>query len=521
MPIETLEQHERLVQALMDERRWPQGGGDRRRIDTHISTVLLAGDVAYKIKKPLDLGFLDFLSLASRRHACDEELRLNRRLAPQIYRHVCAITGEIDSPQIDGHGAVIDWAVCMRRFDADAVLSNPRCVIDANLVDQLADTVATFHETAPSSPIESAYGNVDGVLEPMRANFTQLGELPRPEAQRVARLRDWTERVGATLHDRFAARKRDARVRECHGDLHLGNVALIDGRPVVFDAIEFNPGLRWIDTANDVAFLTMDMHQRGMADLAYRFIDRYLFRTGDYGSLAVLRFYEVYRALVRAKIAAIRLRQVDAADGVATELQQYLSLAGQLTQPRRGALLITHGPSGSGKSFVTRELPERLHGVRLRSDVERKRLLGISPGADATAQGAYASTMTEKTYAALAEHAAVAVSAGYVAVVDATFLQQRQRDAFADLATRLQVPFVIIDCSAPIDTLRRRIAARQHQRGNVSDADHAVLERQLRTADPLSTAERRSSVHVAPDQELDVGALRDRITRWPRVDEEP
>ena len=189
-------------------------------------------------------------------------------------------------------------------------------------------------------------------------------------------------------------------MRECHGDLHLGNVALIDGRPVVFDAIEFNPAFRWIDTINDVAFLTMDLHHRGRSDLAYRFIDRYLALTGDYAALRLLRFYEVYRALVRAKIAAIRLQQLGAADGrdsVQAEVDSYVYLAERLAAPMRGAIVITCGVSGSGKSHHSAHLPGPLAAVRVRADVERKRLLGVDADRDVTAQGGYTAAMTART----------------------------------------------------------------------------------------------------------------------------
>ena len=511
MSVETTAQHEALIQSLMDATRWPGGGENRQRIDTHISTVLLAGEVAYKLKKPLDLGFLDFSTLESRRRACNEELRLNRRLAPHIYQAVCAVTGSIDRPRIDGTGPVIDWAVRMRRFDPDAILSAMMARLNTGLIDSLATQVARFHAAADICGPQQPFGRPDTVYEPMRQNLAQIKSCVPDFGSDVDRLGMWTagqfDRLTGLLGDRHAL----GHIRECHGDLHLGNVALIDESPVIFDAIEFNPGLRWIDTLSDIAFMSMDLQERGRSDLAYRFLDRYLQETGDYEGLPLLRFYEVYRALVRAKIAAIRTTQADlpAAEiqQVVLELRGYISFAKALCAPMRGAVVITHGVSGSGKSHIAGGLVDFLPAVRLRSDVERKRMLGIDPAADAAGRDAYAPGVTAKTYMRLEALARLVASAGYVAVVDATFLHVTQREAFRQMAGSIGVAFAIVDCDAPLDVLRERILARSGREGNVSDADLAVLESQMGSREPLSDDERRLSVSVGPDLPLDRQAL--------------
>ncbi len=516
MAIETPEQHEALIQALMDTVQWPQGGADRRRIDTHISSVVLAGDLAYKIKKPLDLGFLDFVSLQAREQACREELRLNRRLAPELYLEVLPITGSVEAPRLDGGGQVIDWAVVMRRFDPDAILSNLAAQLTPPLMERLAQCVAGFHAGAAVSPDSASYGSPEIALAPMQDNFDQISALAGSPHSPLAGLRSWTQEQYARLTVTLRQRKTSGHVRECHGDLHLGNVALIDGEPVVFDAIEFNPGLRWIDTVNDVAFLTMDLHHGGRAALAYGFLDHYLQATGDYEGLAVLRFYEVYRAMVRAKIAAIRGQQelsVQERRMVEIELASYLTLAERLTVMRRGALIITYGLSGSGKSFHSAALTGPLPALCVRSDVERKRLLGVDAREDATARGAYSPDLTRRTYARLAELARSVIEAGYIAVVDATFLHAAQRAKFSDLAADLQAPFLILDCDAPIEVLRQRILKRRNQPDNVSDADLLVLERQLTMREPLSDAEIHCAITVRPDSDPPIAALRQRLAR--------
>ena len=514
MSVDTLEQHETLVRSLMDLERWPQGGGDRRRIDTHISTVILAGAVAYKIKKPLDLGFLNFLRLEARLAACHEELRLNRRLAPDIYQAVCAITGSVEAPAIDGDGEVIDYAVRMRRFDPDAILSNLAAGLQPALIEQLAERVARFHLHADRCAECESFGSPEAVYLPMQKNFELIATIDDAPHQRLEALQRWSRQQHEQLQDLLWLRKSEGYIRECHGDLHLGNVALIGGQPVVFDAIEFNPGLRWIDTISDVAFLTMDLHHQRRPGLVFRFLDRYLQTTGDYMGLMLLRFYEVYRALVRAKIAAIR-RQQELSDqeraGVDRDLAAYVALAVERMRAHQGGIVITQGVSGSGKSHVTVGLPDFLPAVRLRSDVERKRILGVEPHHDATALGAYSQEWTEKTYNRLADLARMVAAAGYVAVVDATFLRRRHRQLFSDLASSMQVPFVIIDCDAPPEVLRERILRRHEQQDNVSDASLAVLQAQLASREPLTGEEVEASIAVRPEQPLDPDALRKRL----------
>lgn len=511
MSVDTLEQHEALIRAMLDPRAWKAEGGQRRRIDTHISTVVLAGDRAYKIKKPLDLGFLNFLEMADRERACREELRLNRRLAPQIYLGVSRITGALDSPEIEGAGELLDWAVQMQRFDPDAILSTMLDRVTPQLLDALARQVGTFHAVAAEASDDLPFGSTEAVFSPMMQNFEQLRELVPSRLGQLTPIEQWTVRQQQRLADRIDGRRRDGSVRECHGDLHLGNVALIDNEAVVFDAIEFNPGFRWIDVINDIAFMTMDLKQRLGRAAASRFLNSYLAISADYEGLTLLNLYEVYRAMVRAKIAAIRLCQLDPEnperEAISRELDGYLGLAASLTTPQRRAIVMMRGVSGSGKSFIAQQISDRLPAISVRSDVERKRLLGLAATADASVAGGYDESMTEATYAQLARLTEQVCSAGHVVVVDATFLKRAQREPFHRLSGRLGIPLIIVDCDAPVDVLEHRVTKRAMQDDNVSDATHAVLTHQLATREPLTPDEGDIVLKVGPATPLDWEAL--------------
>ena len=468
-------------------------------LETHISWVLLTGEFAYKIKKPVDLGFLDFTTPEVRKHYCDEELRLNRRLAPDLYLDVVAIRGTPAAPTLDGDGPVLDHAVRMREFAQDALLPRvlERGALTAALVDDLAAEVATFHRRIEAAPADGPYGVPADILHYAVQNFTQVRRLDDfpGDAHALSGLESWTSAAYAALRPVLAERRRDGFIRECHGDLHLGNIALVGNRLTIFDCLEFNPELRWIDTMSEAAFLAMDLADRGHPDLSHRFVSAYVEATGDYEGVAVLRFYLVYRAMVRAKVACLRALPLGAGTPRAAlldECQGYVDLARHYAAPSRGAVVITHGLAGSGKSTLSQALVEALGAIRVRADVERKRLHGLAANdRSGSAIGAdlYAADATERTYARVAEAAGRVAEARHVAVADAAFLRRAHRDRFRSLAATLGVPFVIVDCTAAESTLRARIDARARRGNDPSEADAAVLDHQLRTQEPLAADE--------------------------------
>ena len=491
---------DRLVAALRDPVRYAHPVDRVEVLETHASYVLLAGAYAYKIKKPVKLGFLDFSTLEARRLYCEEELRLNRRTAPQLYLDLVVIAGSDSAPVMGGEGPAIEYAVRMSRFPQEALLDRiaRRGDLSPQHMDVLARSTAEFHARIARASPDGSFGTAAQVLAPATQNFEQmLGMVEDPsDTARLRRLREWTGREHAALCDAFEQRRRQGFIRECHGDLHLGNIALLDGVPTPFDGIEFNESFRWTDMMSEIAFLTMDLLDHRLPAAAFRFLNGYLEVTGDYAGVRVLRFYLVYRALVRAKVSCIRAHQPqvrgDEKQRTMREYRGHLQLAERLGEALHGGLVLMHGLSGSGKSVFSQELLESLGAIRLRSDVERKRLHGLEAGARTGSgidSGIYALAATAQTYARLGALACELLAARHMVVVDAAFLQRRLRDDFSALARKFAVPMVLASCHAPAPVLRDRLSRRERRGDDASEAGLAVLERQLATEQPLGEDE--------------------------------
>ena len=489
-------------------------GAEAELIETHLSWLLLAGDDAYKLKKPLTLDFVDFGGIEQRRAACEEELRINRRTAPELYLGVLPVTGTHGAPRLGGPGTPIDWAVHMRRFPADALLAEraARGRLRPEHVDALAREIAAFQARADVAPPGSGHGDAAQLAALVQDNFKPLWALQRlsGEREQLLKLQQWTQTEGARLAPLMAARRTAGHVREGHGDLHLGNLLWLEGRPVLFDAIEFNPRLRWIDTACDIAFLFMDLHAHGAAPLAWRFLNAWLEQTGDYGAVARLPYDAVYRALVRAKVAALRAPQCgDAAARAAAEGEatRYVDLAGQLAAPRQPWLALTMGVSGSGKSSQTQALIGQRGLVRVRADVERKRLFGLAPEASSAhvPGGIYGEATSDRVFARLLDVARELLQAGQPVLVDATFIRRERRAPFIALAESLGVPWRILAFDAPESVLRERVRQREAAGGDASEAGEAVLASQLAHREPPTPAEAAHALVIDTRQAVDWG----------------
>jgi len=487
---------QRLLDALGNARAFPDSAGEVERIETHISCVYLVGEHAYKVKKALDLGFLDFSSLEERRRACGEELRLNRRLAPDVYLRVAPIAGSPDAPTLDGAGPPIEYAVVMRRFPQSALLSRMWAsgMLETAHMDRLAALMADFHARIPAAAPGSGYGDTAAVRRRTLENLEGLhGLLPEADAD-LESLERWTRGELERLSGRIEQRLLEGRVRECHGDLHLDNLIEWRGRLMAFDGIEFNADLRWIDVINELAFVTMDLDDRGAERLSRHLRNAYLERTGDYGGLDLLRFYQVYRAMVRAKVNAIQAgqhAQTTEAQRLRRQAAAYVRLARRYTEPVRPLLLLTHGVSGTGKSLLSESLITERGYIRLRSDVERKRLYGLAPDADSAAAGKdiYTAQASRRTYRRLARLAEMMLRAGFPVIVDATFLRRSHRREFIDLADSLEARWHILSLTGRETTLRRRVRERAERGGDPSEADVGILEKQLSEIEPLSADE--------------------------------
>jgi aminoglycoside phosphotransferase family enzyme len=489
----------RLIRSLSDATLYGPSCTEVRVIETHISYVLLTGSFAYKIKKAVDLGFLDFTTLDARRFYCERELELNRRLAPTIYLEVVAITGTVDAPRLGGDGPALEYAVKMREFPQDGLLTRvlSRGALTAAYVDTLAATVAAFHTASARAPSGSRVGSASKILELAVENFAEIDPLLEEDGDRreATMLRRWTEREHASRSALFTKRQRDGFIRECHGDLHLGNIALVDGNVTIFDCIEFNDDMRWSDVMADVGFLVMDLQDRGRPGFAARFLNAYLERTGDYGGLEILRFYIVYRAMVRAKVACMRASQLRGAEAGRVkidEYREYVALAKRCAQLTAAGIVITRGPTGSGKTTRSQALVELVGAIRVRTDVERKRLHGLMPmsrSGSPLGAGLYSPSETDRTYLQVSDLTRTVAGAGYPVVVDGTFLLRRHRELFRALAVDLKIPFVIVDFVAPVEVLRTRVQERHKAGQNASEADTRVLEHQLQAAEPLAADE--------------------------------
>jgi aminoglycoside phosphotransferase family enzyme/predicted kinase len=481
-----LPQQAQLIAALLDPATYPHQAKTVRLIETHISWVLLAGRYAYKIKKALDLGFLDTTALESRQHFCNEEIRLNRRLAPQLYLGVAAIGGSHAHPVWGAHPA-IEYAVKMRRFAPAKTFDHliVRGKVEARHIDALADLLAQFHRALPAA--STATGNIHAALA---QNFSQLSEL-LPDTPDLQQLRQASEHAYRNCQQRLADRGAQGYIRECHGDLHLGNIALIANKPVPFDGIDFNPALRHIDVMDEAAFLFMDLLHQQRADLAYRFLNAYLEQTGDYAGAELLSFYCVYRATVRAKVNAIRANQAGmtarAHEEAMAACRSYLQLTAEFLAPQRPRLIITHGLPGSGKSTFAQAALERIGAIRLRSDVERKRLFGLSALQESRAeQNIYSAEATQRTYAHLLATARCLLNEGFTVMVDAAFLKHEEREMFHKLAQETGANFAIASLQADDATLRARILQRQN---DASEANLAVLDKLQTEQEPLTQQE--------------------------------
>lgn len=512
-----------LIEQLTCSELYPHPVEVITTIETHISVVFLTGQFAYKLKKPVDFGFLNFTQLADRKRFCELEITLNSRSAPNLYLDICPLYLNAEHAlQFEPCGEPVEYLIKMAQFDPNLVLGRylKAQTLTQPQIHYLASSIAKFHLDAEIISASQPFGDADDLIHPMLENFPPLLDtFEHPEIQyRLRQLADWTVFTQRTLKDALNQRKAQGFVRACHGDMHLDNITLLDDTPTLFDGIEFNEQFRWIDVINDLAFLMIDLDHRQQTTLKNQLLSHYLSLTGDYAGLAFLKFYQVYRNMVRAKITALRYHQLpkDSFEAKACHqtaldyLQQAENDAYDLPQPK---LILMQGVSGSGKSHYAQTLLQHLDAIVIGSDIERKRLFGIDPLArvEASVQGElYGAEMNARTYARLLELAETILSQGFSVIVDATFLRYASREPFLELAEKNQYDYQVFFIESATEQQLSHICLNLDQRlarnDNPSDADHTIMHRQRSLVERPSTEERPFT--TAPQTHLDVSALK-------------
>jgi aminoglycoside phosphotransferase family enzyme/gluconate kinase len=511
--LEFVEREKALINSLSRGAAYDHPVENIRILDTHISWVVLTGSFAYKIKKPIKLAFLDYSTLRKRKQYCELEFELNRRWAPDLYLDVVPICGSFIEPSVGGTGTPIEYAVKMNQFRQSAQLDRQ---LDAGLLDDadmrgLAERVAEIHAAVPAYDALSATNFFAAIRQAMLDNFDFLQE--DTDADEIDELLSWTQQGLTDNRELMIERYETGHVRECHGDLHLKNLVRLPSGIVPYDCVEFSVELRNIDVISDVSFLVMDLVARGEAQLAYAFINRYLECSGDYAGISLLGLHVVYHALIRAKIAAIRgierERDIEREQDL-EETAHYCAVARRWIDAGTPRLIIMHGFSGSGKTWMSQQLMLQLPAIRVRSDVERKRMHGLAEtenSGSAVAEGLYASDVRAGIYEQLAGLARIILEAGHNVIVDASFLDRAERRRFRDLAVKVDSNFSIVSVSAAREELHRRLERRQRDRADPSEADVAVLRYQLEHEDALGADERDYVIDVATDEPVDIDGL--------------
>lgn len=490
-----------LLNALQQPTFYPHPVKEIKKLETHISWIFLTGDYAYKIKKPVNFGFVDYSTLEKRKHFCEQEVKLNKALTSSVYLDIVTLNKADNGYEINGKGEVIDYAIKMKEFSQENLLDRllERNELTTDIVDNIAKQVAGFHMKAERAPTDSPYGKPETVKAPVTENFAQSRELLNTYHIANAtyllpleNLEQESESMFKLIYPVLEERKKDGYIRNCHGDLHLGNITLIDGEPVIFDCIEFNEFFRWTDPMADVGFLLMDFFDRGQEEFGMRFLNTYMIYTGDYEGLLILPYYFAYRAMVRAKIQLFSINPKDSAakrDQYFVRFSNYMHLAQKYFERSQPFLLLMHGFSGSGKSTLAVRIAEQTKTIMIRSDVERKRIYQVSPS-EKLDDAAYQADINKKTYEKLLYLTEVITTAGYSVIVDATFLKADQRKLFTDFAVKHKIPFSIIFCEATHPVLEERLNKRNKE-ADFSHADMHVLKKQRESYQPLSQEEQK------------------------------
>lgn len=491
-----------LIESLLKRLEQPT-----QLLQTHISWVILSGPYAYKIKKPVNFGFIDYTNLEKRKHFCDLEITLNKRLASSLYLNVVAITGTEQLPTLEGNGEPIEYAIKMRAFDQNHLFTNLIAHHDLTVehIEAMSAICASFHQTAEicSDPI---LGTPESLMGPIRDNFHVTASFPagKKYTAELEQIKTWAESTYQKFMPLLAERKAKGYIRACHGDLHLGNMVLFENKPMIFDCIEFNESFRWTDVMSDIGFFTMDLEDKKRPDFASRFVNRYLDLSHDYDGAVLLKFYQSYRAMVRAKVAAIQLEQCDSNSTMGKSLQHNLKscieLALSYTQIKKPQLILTHGVSGSGKTTYTNQLLKDTSTIRLSADVIRKHLFKLPPfeiSPVALQSKLYSDDADKQVSDKLLQLTEMLLKANLTVIVDATFIRRAQRKHFVELAKKLKLNIKALNFNVAEPILNQRLKAREKMI-TASDANFNIAKQQLAVLEPISTEEGIEIENIAP-----------------------
>jgi uncharacterized protein len=489
--------------------------GDVQLIQTHISFVLLTGKFAYKLKKPVNFGFLDFSTLEQRQFFCHEELRLNRRLAPDLYLEVLPIYQTKSDYSLTKKGEIAEYAVKMRQFEQSNLLINlfeAGMITEAQIID-IGKQLAKFHSTAATNEHISSFGSAEAVRLVAEDNYQSTSKyigIAQTQSQ-YEETRAYTEKFFAANSKLFSDRQKQGKIKECHGDLHLKNICLYEGKVQIFDCIEFNEPFRNSDVVYDASFLAMDLEFRGRPDLANLFLNTYIEQSGDYGALLLMPLYLSMRAYIRAKVTSFLLDDpnipADVKESAKTEAAAYYHQAWKYTQPKHGSIVMMSGLSGSGKSTIARTLAQKIDGIQIRSDAIRKHLAGIELS-DRGNSEIYSQEMTDKTYTTMIEYGVRLAKAGFTVILDAKFDRVSLREqAFYYAIDQFKwdevIPLKILYCRADTETITQRLLDRAANNNDIADATVDLIPSQQASFEPFSTDELNYLVAVDTRTEID------------------
>lgn len=498
-----------LIQQMLEPDFYPHPVQEPiELLQTHISFILLTGDYAYKIKKIVDFGFLDYSTLEKRRYFCEQELRMNQQQAPDLYLEVLPIIEIGDRFQFgEQEDSGIEYALKMRQFPEENLFINlfTQDQLTTKEMEELGKVVAQFHQNCPTNHDILKWGEIAQIRHSIDGNYQKTQKYIGccQTQEQYEQTKQYTDSFFETYQAVFQSRIDHHWIRECHGDLHLKNICLYQNQILLFDRIEFNEEFRFVDVMYDVAFVVMDLEGRGRADLGNRFLNTYIEQMGDWEGLQLLPFYLTRQAYVRAKVNSLILDDPAVSEEqkeiAKQEAIQYYKLAWQYTRRSSGGIVMMSGLSGSGKSTTARKLSKRLNAIHIRSDAVRKHLAHV-PLYEPGGEEIYTLEMTEKTYQRLLELGLLLAKQGFWVILDAKYDQQEQRGKVIETCNSYQLPLQIIECTAPMDILQERL---QHRQGDIADATADLLTSQRAKAQPFTDDEKNYLTTIDTTQNID------------------